>query len=500
MTPAEMLLSLIRGPKVYAYIRRHNTVFPSNSLEYVSETMLTVMNGCYTVCSVVSPFLLLIAYNRSLLNGTNFMMLAKFTVTYYVIAISMRTIGRIFNPEYRRFADTLFKAHLHGQNASSLLLGYDYELFAAPIDFRARKESRKYFETPRRFTTTGNILYTALRDRLSYNIAYSFARVLVYPGSAALLNKLIQSFLIENRRKLVVEKGAMRGVLMTREGNRVDSMFVDRREQGENGDILVVTCEGNAGFYETGIMPTPLTLNYSVLGWNQPGFGESSGMPTPKQTVASIDAVIQYAIHKLGFEEEQIVIYAWSIGGFPATWAAANYPNIKALILDATFDDLLPLAEAKMPRSWAPLVEFIVRTYFDMPIAMQLTAYNGPLVLIRRTQDEMIITTEGTSEERLATNRANNLLKSILRARHPNLINDDDAELAVDVWLAATPLERISLTKDCPKTLAMDNIENLTKQNRNILIHCLCSKYLVDFDSSHNTPLDLSLFTVPSSF
>ncbi|EJW86593.1 hypothetical protein WUBG_02499 [Wuchereria bancrofti] len=153
-----------------------------------------------------------------------------------------------------------------------------------------------------------------------------------------------------------------------------------------------------------------------------------------------------------------------------------------------------------MPRSWAPLVEFIVRTYFDMPIAMQLTAYNGPLILIRRTQDEMIITTEGTNEERLATNRANNLLKSILRARHPSLINDDDAEVAVDVWLAATPLERMSLTKDCPKTSTMGNVENLTKQNRNILIHCLCSKYLVDFDSSHNTPLDPSLFKIPSSF
>lgn len=66
-------------------------------------------------------------------------------------------------------------------------------------------------------------------------------------------------------------KGATRGVLMTREGNKVDTMFVDRRKQGGNGDILVITCEGNAGFYETGIMPTPLTLNYSVLGWNQPG-------------------------------------------------------------------------------------------------------------------------------------------------------------------------------------------------------------------------------------
>lgn len=60
MTPSEMLISLIRGPKVYAYIRRHDTIFPSNSLEYVSETMLTVMNGCRTMCTVVSPFLLLV--------------------------------------------------------------------------------------------------------------------------------------------------------------------------------------------------------------------------------------------------------------------------------------------------------------------------------------------------------------------------------------------------------------------------------------------------------
>lgn len=63
------------------------------------------------------------------------------------------------------------------------------------------------------------------------------------------------------------------------------------------------------------------------------GFGESSGMPTPKQTTASIDVVIQYAIYELGFTEDQIVIYAWSIGGFPATWAAANYPNIKVVFI-----------------------------------------------------------------------------------------------------------------------------------------------------------------------
>jgi hypothetical protein len=43
-----------------------------------------------------------------------------------------------------------------------------------------------------------------------------------------------------------------------------------------NGDILVVTCEGNCGFYETGVIATPLNKGYSVLGWNHPGFGGST--------------------------------------------------------------------------------------------------------------------------------------------------------------------------------------------------------------------------------
>lgn len=43
-----------------------------------------------------------------------------------------------------------------------------------------------------------------------------------------------------------------------------------------NGDTLVITCEGNCGFYETGIISTPMNKGYSVLGWNHPGFGSST--------------------------------------------------------------------------------------------------------------------------------------------------------------------------------------------------------------------------------
>lgn len=44
----------------------------------------------------------------------------------------------------------------------------------------------------------------------------------------------------------------------------------------ELGSTLVICTEGNAGFYEIGIMVTPLDLGYSVLGWNHPGFGWST--------------------------------------------------------------------------------------------------------------------------------------------------------------------------------------------------------------------------------
>lgn len=53
-------------------------------------------------------------------------------------------------------------------------------------------------------------------------------------------------------------------------------MFIDRRNQTQNGHILVICSEGNAGFYEIGIMGTPIDAGYSVLGWNHPGFGGST--------------------------------------------------------------------------------------------------------------------------------------------------------------------------------------------------------------------------------
>jgi hypothetical protein len=115
----------------------------------------------------------------------------------------------------------------------------------------------------------------------------------------------IESHLIDGRSRLIEDLQGERHKLVTRDGNAIDCISVDRRgryvsnmllasamtvtllcicsryhftcrPQHSNGDFLVICCEGNAGFYEVGMIGTPLEAGYSVLGWNHPGFGGSS--------------------------------------------------------------------------------------------------------------------------------------------------------------------------------------------------------------------------------
>lgn len=102
-----------------------------------------------------------------------------------------------------------------------------------------------------------------------------FGRRLMFPGSLQILRHSLNRALLDGRANLIVSYHAKRYVLRTADGNHIDTVFVDARST-ENGHILVITCEGNAGFYEIGCMMTPIQAGYSVLGWNRPGFAESS--------------------------------------------------------------------------------------------------------------------------------------------------------------------------------------------------------------------------------
>lgn len=147
-----------------------------------------------------------------------------------------------------------------------------------------------------------------------------------------------------------------------------------------------------------------------------------------------MDVVVQFAIHRLGFQPQDIIIYAWSIGGFTATWAAMSYPDISAVILDASFDDLVPLALKVMPDSWRGLVTRTVRQHLNLNNAEQLCRYQGPVLLIRRTKDEIITT---TVPEDVMSNRGNDLLLKLLQHRYPRVMAEEGLRV-VRQWLEAS--------------------------------------------------------------
>lgn len=246
------------------------------------------------------------------------------------------------------------------------------------------------------------------------------------------------------------------------------------------------------------------------MGWNHPGFGGSTGVPLPEHECAAVDVVTQFAIHRLGFAEENIAVFAWSIGGYSATWLGMNYHNLKALVLDATFDDVLPLASRVLPSSWSPLVEQTVRVYANLHVSEQLKDYHGPVLFYRRTRDEVLSTDDSNPAAQKRSNRANDLLKQFLNYRFPKIINEENYHV-VDVWLEQTPEERLrenkfneevcseSLRKYFTQGVAFPSNfgDDLDQNTKNSFALFLTSRYMIDFESTHCVPLPSDVFKVP---
>jgi pimeloyl-ACP methyl ester carboxylesterase len=156
---------------------------------------------------------------------------------------------------------------------------------------------------------------------------------------------------------------------------------------------------------------------------------------------------MRYAIEELHFLVDDIVVFAWSIGGYSACWTAVNYQDIRGLVLDAVFDDVLPLAQRQMPSFTSKFVEKTIRYYLDLNNIQLLKLYNGPFYLIRRTQDEIISLIPG----RVETNRGNDLLFQLLHYRYPFIYNDDQTLTLLRRYICSTSPQKIALFDQyCP--------------------------------------------------
>jgi len=490
----------IFGPRLLQY--DGTVAYEALTLERWGDTALTALRCATTVATYTSPLVIPWALRRGWLTVEGSLLISKFLAGVGLVvgvAIIMRTVGRFSNPAYRKFMGALTRAsNNYTEENKQILEKYDFHFSAWPVDFDVRQlsqksEQKKYIKNQIEDFSISN----SLLNLVSWLLTHSFGLSLVYPGSMSLMQMIVEKPLLEGRTKLVQEYQGRRSKVITEEGNQIDTILVDRRRKGSNGDTLVICCEGNAGFYEIGMMMTPVKCGYSVLGWNHPGFYGSTGRPTPGQEANAADAVMQFAIQKLGFLPEQIIVYGWSIGGYTATWLAMNYPEIRGLVLDATFDQLTPLAVPRMPAFMSEVVKRAVRDHINLNVESQLISYPGPVSLIRRSRDEMISTVEGE----LWSNRGNNLLKGLLSARYPGLMTPS-ISASLDSLLyrhGAVKAAGDQAEGKGPELLLQHslNSESLTTEEREVLLAWLAAKLLVEVDTTHCTPLPTSKFRPP---
>uniref|UniRef100_G3P4Y2 Abhydrolase domain containing 16A, phospholipase n=2 Tax=Gasterosteus aculeatus aculeatus TaxID=481459 RepID=G3P4Y2_GASAC len=495
-----------------------------------TDSILGWASALWSLSYYSSPLLLCYLYRKGYICSSKLVPVSQYVGAVLVCLLGvacLRGWGRWNNSEYLHFLSILEETKNKPTPSNKKKLKcYDFDFSYWPLDFSWTEVSNPKLSTagvsllkpePKLRGAADSVLHSVRTlpcHIISFLIAHSFGRRMLYPGSVGLLQRAMRPMLLQGQARLIEEFDGQRNKLVACDGNEIDTMFVDRRKDGERtGRTLVICCEGNAGFYEVGCMNTPLSHggDYSVLGWNHPGFGGSTGVPFPQNEANAMDVVIQFAIHKLGFEITDIVIYAWSIGGFTASWAVMSYPEIQSIVLDASFDDLLPLALKVMPNSWRPLVQHTVRQYMNLNNAEQLLKYQGPVLLIRRTKDEIIT----TGPEDIMSNRGNDLLLKLLQFRYPKIMTDEGVRV-VRQWLGSSnPIEEASVYSGyevdddwCVTVLQSYQPdrevlfpwsvgEDMDSDGRRQLALFLARKYMRNFETTHCTPLPASEFHSP---
>ncbi|PAA75941.1 hypothetical protein BOX15_Mlig017438g2 [Macrostomum lignano] len=533
------------GPRLYRYLDSSSQSQPyeANIFEAIPDYIFGTTRFCIGLAQWGWPMALPYMLKQALYSSADQLSLrCQSALSYSIGAVCLllcaaccRTLGRSLNPTYSAFTQSLRKAR-RGFTAEDKesLSKYDFDFWAWPVEFKATQTQPLQPASGPAEPVPHPLDW--LLGPASRLLVQTIGIRMTYPGCTALMNAVVRPMLQQTRARLQTQHRIQRFKLLTPSGFEVEAFFADRRSGGDghgNGEILIVCCEGNAGYPEIGCTGVPLEKGHSVIGWNHPGFAGSTGLPFPDTEREFIETVLQFAQQRLGFEPGDTALLAWSIGGYSATWAAARQPQLRYLLLDATFDNIEELAVKAMPKFASWFVRYAVRHHLRLDNAEQLCRYPGPVKIIRRTQDEMITT--GRPGE-LVTNRGNQLLLALLRRRYPNLLpapgaagGASDGLIVLNCFLARG--QKAQLTEylasvgyigdeACLRHLAnsrrrrlrqignqnpgrqiypLDIGVGLGQADRVSVLLFLAGKLMVNMESTHCTPLTPGLFTPPWS-
>ena len=112
--------------------------------------------------------------------------------------------------------------------------------------------------------------------------------------------------------------------------------------KNENASKTILYSHGNAEDIASRnwIFQEYVKNGFSVMAYDYPGYGFSSGRPTEAGVYGAADAAYLYLTEKLGIRPADIVVYGRSIGSGPSHYLAEKYP-VGGLVIECGFTSIV---------------------------------------------------------------------------------------------------------------------------------------------------------------
>jgi fermentation-respiration switch protein FrsA (DUF1100 family) len=154
-----------------------------------------------------------------------------------------------------------------------------------------------------------------------------------------------------------------------------------------NATGAVLYAHGNAGNLShrgPGLARWSDLFDSSVLIFDYPGFGRSTGVPTERSCYAAGEAAWAWLTAEQHVPAERVTLLGASLGGAVATELASEH-GCRVLVLIKTFTSIPDMAAARFP--WLP-ARYFVRHRFDN--LAKLPDIHRPVFIVHGTTDTVI--------------------------------------------------------------------------------------------------------------
>ncbi|KAG6453400.1 hypothetical protein O3G_MSEX008132 [Manduca sexta] len=260
-----------------------NVLYEPNKKESFGDKVIISVTTIMNITYYASPFLCMYILKRGFFSYFELKIMGNLLGgigCFVAFCFALRAYGRASNPKYVRFLRDIKSPSANQQAYLERIRRYDFDFNAWPVNYKVAQCEKPSWALSHPFKSCANadlpVYQRVPLQVLAFFAIHTFGLRLIYPGTLALIQRLIANALISGRTQMVELFNGRRAKVATADGNMIDTMFVDNTAQSAKGKILVVSCEGNSGYYEVGLMSTPVKCGYSALGWNHPGFGWST--------------------------------------------------------------------------------------------------------------------------------------------------------------------------------------------------------------------------------